>query len=259
MNQVQKLSNISVNDFPSEWYDIATEGHFWLEWRLAVFLQQLEDLGISKTTPLKGLDIGCGHGVVRRQIENRSAWIIDGTDLNEEILLQNNTKRGQTFLYDIHERKSELAEAYDYIILFDVLEHIEDTQRFLESSLYHLKVGGWLFINVPALSIFLGRFDQIVGHLRRYDQSMMRRELDSHHLQIKDMRYWGVSMLPYLLYRKLFIPYQASAREIIKKGFSLPKIWMNTWLLKIMRIETSSLKHPMLGASLLVAAVKLDE
>ena len=38
MNHIEILSNPSTEDFSDEWYEIATENHFWLKWRLRVFL-----------------------------------------------------------------------------------------------------------------------------------------------------------------------------------------------------------------------------
>jgi SAM-dependent methyltransferase len=257
-DQIQRDVVIAKSDFPSEWYEIVDDGHFWLEWRLHAFLNQVQDLQISTEVVLKGLDIGCGHGILQRQIEDLSAWSVDGVDLNEDALSLNTSGRGRTFLYDIHDRHPELAECYDFLILFDILEHIENTRLFLESALYHLKPNGWLFINVPALNIFFSDFDRIMGHIRRYDEKMIHAELDFENLQIKDIRYWGFSMLPFLIYRRLSTSPNASSREVIQKGVSLSRVWMCNWVLKVMKIETSILKKPFIGTSLMVAATKSE-
>ena len=78
-------------------------------------------------------------------------------------------------LYNIHDRAPDLAARYDAIILFDVIEHIESPAEFLASALYHLKPGGRVFINVPALQSLYSKFDVAVGHYRRYSKRRWRR------------------------------------------------------------------------------------
>ena len=60
----------------------------------------------------------------------------------------------------------------------DVLEHIEEPERFLRSVFFHLSPTGRLIINVPALQIFYSKYDTLVGHLRRYDINFLRQELE---------------------------------------------------------------------------------
>lgn len=258
MNHVEILSEVFSENFPLEWYEIATESHFWFEWRLRVFLKQIRDMGMLNKDTLKVLEIGCGHGILRKQLEDSTNWHIDGCDLNKYALIKNDVKRGRTLLYNIHDRLLFLNKAYDAVILFDILEHIKDTSYFLNSTLYHLKDGGWIFINVPALQGMISQFDKAMGHLRRYDIYTIQRELAPHGLEIKDMRYWGLSMLPLLFMRKMNIK-NSNTKDIIRKGITPPSVFINNFLRKIMQIETSLIKKPVIGTSLMVAAVKLRE
>ena len=145
------------------------------------------------------------------------------------------------------------------MVLFDVIEHIDDTGTFLQSVLYHLKPGGWLFINVPAFDSLSSSFDEVVGHLRRYSKPSLRAALAAHRVAIRDLRYWGFSMFPYLVIRKLISPRGVSVSRVIERGVLPPRPWMSRWILRIMELETAWLKNPLLGTSLLAAAVKLDE
>ncbi len=256
VNAVTELSAVPASAFPEEWYEIVPEGHFWLDWRFRAFLGQLGALGISREVPWRGLDVGCGHGMVRRQLEESSAWITDGADLDREGLAQNRTRRGETFVYDIHDRRPEFADRYDFALLFDVLEHIEDRQPFLESVLYHLKPGGWLFLNVPALQSLHSHFDRVMGHVCRYNRRTLRAEARNAGLAVRDLRYWGCAMLPYLVVRKLASRRAAPARHVIERGVLPPAPWMDRWIRGIMRVETAWLRRPLLGTSLLMAAVK---
>ncbi len=252
------LHRSKQNVFPAEWYEFAKEEHFWCQWRFTIFLQQIEALGIDKNAALKGLDVGCGNGVVRRQIEKNMNWIVDGADLSEETLHFNHTTRGKTFLYNVHERHPEFKEAYDFVILFDLLEHIQNTQQFIESVLYHLKPEGWIFINVPAIKELFSRYDVVAYHYRRYDKKMMQESLRIDGVKIHDIRYWGLSLLPLILLRVLFLLKYTSAETILKKGFKMPNKFSNKILLKLMHAETALIKKPILGSSLMTAAMKLS-
>ena len=256
MNAVKELSRGAAPDFPDEWYEVAGEGLFWFEWRFRAFLAQLDALGVPLDASWHGLDIGCGHGVARGQIERATAWTTDGADLNRLALAQNDTRSGESYYYDIHERRSEFADHYDFLILFDVVEHLERTREFLDSALYHLRPGGLLFINVPALNGLLSDYDEVVGHHRRYDKSTLRGEADGVGLRVLDLRYWGFAMLPYLVLRKLMPRTAGSTRKTITRGIVPPAKWTERPIRGIMKLETNFLKNPVLGTSLLMVAEK---
>lgn len=239
------------------YYHNATENHFWIEWRFQVFWQQVRKLRLSGNAPLKGLDVGCGNGVVRRQIEHHTLWTTDGADIIKEALHLNTTQRGQTFLYDITERHADLQETYDFIILFDVLEHIHRPKPFLEAVLSHVKPSGWLFINVPALMILFSQYDRVQNHFRRYDRAMIRQDLNLNALTIQDIRYWGFALLPLGFLRKFCTRKNASPQLILERGFKMPHNWLNSLFRGIMHVETSCLRRPIVGTSLMIAARKI--
>ncbi len=245
-----------LNEFPSQWHEIAQPGHFWFEWRFLVFLDLVKSLDMGMHEAVKALDVGCGHGLVRRQMEKVLSWTIDGIDLDNGVLEKNMDLRGETFIYDVHERRSALKEKYDVILLFDVLEHIRDVRSFLNSVIFHLRKGGILFVNVPALNGLLGPFDRVVGHLRRYNMAALRTDLMTCELKILEIHYWGFSMLPLLVLRKLIDGDEGSTSETIRRGLKPPTLRVNRWLKSVMRMETMLVKKPFLGTSLFTAAAK---
>lgn len=255
-DRLDTASYASAEEFPENWYAIAADGHFWFEWRRVVLLKQLQALRLPLTSHWRGLDIGCGHGLVQRQLERVSAWRIDGADLNREALRLNEGTRGESFYYDIHDRRPDLEARYDFLVLLDIIEHIPESQAFLTSSLFHLKPGGWLLVNVPANPGLLSYYDEVVGHVRRYSKRSMRTELEGAGLDVCDMRYWGLSMLPMLLLRKLLMSRDADAGEILEQGLNPPRPWMNGPIKGIMSLETRLFCSPPLGTSLLAVARK---
>lgn len=59
-------------------------------------------------------------------------------------------------------------EAFDSILYIDVLEHIREDRAELERAAGHVKPGGHLIVLAPAHSWLFSKFDQAIGHFRRY-------------------------------------------------------------------------------------------
>jgi len=255
----EMVSEIREYSFADGWYEIASESHFWFQWRLIVTLKQVERLGISRGAKLKVLDVGCGTGVLRNQIEGVTNWIVDGADIDITALSQAKPGCGKLMYYDIHDEREDFLEEYDVVILFDVLEHISDTQPFIRSLLRHLKPQGVLLLNVPAWQALYSRYDEVVGHVRRYNRSTLAAEFKGSDLRIDDMCYWGLTMAPLLAMRKLVLKTLTKhpTPEQIRRGFDPPGAMAHRLLKSVMRVETFLFDKPPLGSSLLLAGRKV--
>jgi 2-polyprenyl-3-methyl-5-hydroxy-6-metoxy-1,4-benzoquinol methylase len=252
---VEILSPAGAINFPDQWYEIMDERHFWMVWRTSAFLQQCRALSISTETPYSVLEIGCGHGILRRMLEAETRWKIDAVDLNAGALRYSTPGRGRTALYNIHDRDPSLAARYDAIILFDVIEHIENLPEFMSSALYHLKPGGYVFINVPALQSLYSKFDVAVGHCRRYAKNTLEEHLASCGVRKLDDRYWGMTMLPVVALRKLLLALRPDnvkqKTTVVQYGVQPPNRLANAVLTGAMQLEMRAMPVAPLGSSLL--------
>ncbi|MFV8819259.1 class I SAM-dependent methyltransferase [Haliea sp. E17] len=68
---------------------------------------------------------------------------------------------------------------FDYLLTFEVLEHIEDDRAALQQWAQYLRPGGKILLSVPAHQRKFGPSDTVVGHLRRYERQQLRRLLES--------------------------------------------------------------------------------
>jgi SAM-dependent methyltransferase len=252
----ETISQVDPSAFPEEWYDSATEDHFWMQWRFRALMGLLAHCGANVAAPLKGLDIGCGAGVLQAQIEAATIWTLDGADVNRAALTQNTGGRGRVLLYDIRERRPELAGSYDFITMFDVIEHIAEPVPFIEAAAAHLKPGGMAFINVPALQALYSPYDDAAGHFRRYNRRALARELGAAGFEVTNLRYWGGSLLPILALRSLMLRFVRQDRDIIRLGFAPPSAAIHARLVALMRTEMAIAPRPWLGTSLLASALK---
>jgi 2-polyprenyl-3-methyl-5-hydroxy-6-metoxy-1,4-benzoquinol methylase len=252
LSQIDILSKPIETGFPDEWYGLGLETHFWFLWRLHAFLKLLAQNSVPVNTPLKVLEIGCGAGALRAQIESVTGWTVDGADINGPALKTCPAGRGRTLLYNVEDENETMVRGYDGVLLFDVLEHIRQPRPFLRSALRHVKPGGWLALNVPASEALRSRYDEVVGHHRRYSTETLAEELsDEAGAQCQDVRYWGLSLVPLGLARKLILQWVTDDTEVVRVGFKPPGKFINALLCMVMRAETGLLSRPPFGTSLL--------
>lgn len=254
MNEVELLSAPQSTDFPESWYEESSPDHFWFRWRLAALRRALEHARAPLSAPWRVLDVGCGSGVLAAQLEANTGWTVDGADLNLRALESRVPRRGRALYYDVTERRAELLERYDAAILFDVLEHVERPRVLLESVLAHLRPGGLLLVNVPALPALRSVYDDVAGHLRRYTRATLSSELSGLGLEPCALRSWGLSLVPLLAIRKLVL--RRAGPRTIERGFRPPGALSNRVLSWLGGIETRLLPAPIVGTSVLYVGRK---
>jgi len=71
------------------------------------------------------------------------------------------------------------AASFDYLLAFEVLEHIDQDDAALAEWTRFLRPGGRLLVSVPAHARKYGRSDELVGHVRRYEKEALQRLLET--------------------------------------------------------------------------------
>lgn len=250
------VSRIDNCTFADEWYEIASDDHFWIQWRFSVFIKFLKMLNISIRDRLNVLEVGCGNGVFLKQIEQNTDWEIVGVDMNMEALNNSMAKRSRLYFYNILEKRPMFNQGYDIVFLMDVLEHIEKPDDFLESCFSCLRSGGILIVNVPALQSMYSVYDKVMGHLRRYNNRTLLKELEFIEGKNVITVYWGITLLPVLFLRKLLISKNRMKGNIVEKGFMPMGRLSRMLLMSLMWLELFFFKKPPIGTSLMGAIFK---
>lgn len=234
-----------------QWFDEIDPEHFWFSWRFEKLKSFLNLSNLKFFKNINILEVGMGTGIFRKSIENYFDRNIDGADLDNTALECSEISKGNTYYYDINDRHSSLKGEYDLILLFDVLEHIENEDLFLKSIKFHLALKGKLLINVPAYNTLYSKYDEAVGHFRRYNLNYLNKVLTENNFKLVQVSYWGMFLLPLLLLRKLFINKSVSNDEIITKGFRPPNKFFSYCMKKISYFEILFFKRLLLGSSLM--------
>jgi len=216
MPEIKYLSSPASVSMADQWFGVSTTGHFWVRRRFEVFQKLAGDLATSSR---QIAEIGCGHGLVQRQMEEAYGLEVTGFDLNEFALQRNQSQRSAVCCYDICERAPELHHRFDLILMFDVLEHIDDEDQFLQAVLFHLAPGGYLAMNVPAFRLLFSAYDRMCGHKRRYTISSLKRVAGRNGFASVRTSYWGLPLVPLLMLRKLWLDLATGDAEAVTVGF----------------------------------------
>jgi len=246
MRNITYLSPPAAVSMADRYFEIASIGHFWVQRRFDVFQRLAGELAPSAHAIA---EIGCGHGLLQRQIEDKYGREVTGYDLNEFALKLNVSRQSPVCCYDISQKDPTLEGRFDLILLFDVLEHITEEDPFLAALLYHLAPAGRLVVNVPAGQWAYSAYDRADGHVRRYSIQSLRDVARRNNLEIRSWTYWGLPLLPLVVLRMLWVSGKRDDEKIVSAGFDSRSAFMNHMLRLVSRCEPIPQKF--LGTSLM--------
>jgi len=252
-HDITYLSTPTQVSMADGWFAIASADHFWVRRRFEVLRQLAGGLIL---TSREIAEIGCGHGLLQRAIEETYGREVAGFDLNEFALKHNLSSLGRIYCYDTCEKNPAFRERFDLLLLFDVLEHIADEDRFLSAVRFHLALSGKLVVNVPAGQWAYSAYDHAAGHVRRYSIRSLKEAVRRSGFNVTHWTYWGLPLIPSLLLRKLWLLGRHDQDEIISSGFDPRSSAINALLGLISRCEP--IPQRFLGTSLMAVLQRGD-
>jgi hypothetical protein len=244
---VEYLSPPAAVNMSDGYFQIARTDHFWVHRRFHVLRHLAGDLLLSAR---QIAEVGCGHGLLQRQIEDGYRRSVTGFDLNEYGLKNNVSRTSRVCCYDIHQKDPQFQKKFDFILLFDVLEHIANEDAFLQAILYHMASEGNLVVSVPAGEWAYSGYDRAAGHVRRYSIHSLRKTTQRNGLRIQRWSYWGLPLLPVLLGRKVLLASkQQDEGATYTSGFDSRTRGLNTVLGYLSSLEP--IPQKLMGTSLM--------
>lgn len=148
----------------AEWLDHLTDAGNYNRWIFDVIRPHLRG---------RVLEVGCGTGtfsiLMAGVAEHLTAMDLDPgfvtraqqrlASVSNAVALQGDATR------------SLPEDAFDTVVMLDVLEHIEDDRAMLEALAARLTPGGRIVLKVPAIQALHNSMDRAVGHHRRYSKA----------------------------------------------------------------------------------------
>jgi 2-polyprenyl-6-hydroxyphenyl methylase/3-demethylubiquinone-9 3-methyltransferase len=148
-NEVEKFSAIA-----NEWWNPNGKFkplHLFNPLRLSFIREHIEKHFDKPLSDLKLLDIGCGGGLLSEPMA-RLGFQVTGVDASEKNIKTALVHAEQSDLkinYLVNNAETlvqEHQEYFDIILNMEVIEHVADTQLFIDSCLKMLKPNGLMFI-----------------------------------------------------------------------------------------------------------------
>lgn len=180
----------------------------YFKWNLEVFHMEKDK---------KILDLGCGPGLYADIImSDYSPSLYVAADysknftnqIQERLIKYDNGESIQIDFLDSEQIRKLYKYKFDYVLFFDVLEHIEDEEK----ALCHIKDliqntgSGLLFLRVPALQYIYGVNDEAIGHYRRYNLKSLKALLERCAFSVKSICYQNLAgVIPWFIIGKILM------------------------------------------------------
>jgi SAM-dependent methyltransferase len=169
-------------------------------------------------------NIGVGSGYFNHLAAARGA-LVYGCEPDEAVF-RTAAASAPTGVTVVHATLEDFAAGRSkakFIVMHDVLEHIEDDVAAVDHLRSLVDDDGRLIISVPALPSLYGLHDEKLGHFRRYTGSALRRVLERR-FTICRFRWYGMASIPIALWfsRLRRIPYpvgDGTSRSFLQKVY----------------------------------------
>ena len=150
------------------------------------------------------LEVGAGRGKIIEILAQNSEKQFTLLELDKNFFDILNNKFNSKNIEVLEEKTQNIKDnKFDTIFYLDVIEHIEDDRFELDTAYNLLKKNGHLIIIVPAFQILFSKFDQKVGHFRRYRKEFFKRYSEEKNLKIKKLVYFDFLGFFIILFSKL--------------------------------------------------------
>lgn len=186
--------------------------HFRDEFRFVRCIEVLKDCGLKLDDHTRWLDLGCRQGQLLRLLVERYGVVRPlGMD-DWSPIHKPPSDHAWDYLQADFAAGIPASEQMDVISALEVLEHVIDTDRFLEAILARLKPGGWLLLSTPNINSLRNRvmvpfgvypvgieYRNVIHHVRLYNPGCLVDHLSSK--GFRNIRTRGVSFLPIRFFR----------------------------------------------------------
>lgn len=227
---------------------------------LTTTLNQLSELDKYNTWIFERIKPGLGHSILEigagignfTQLLSQHGREVTATDIVPNYCKTLSEKFGNhpavkidTFDLNIKAPINFIEKPFDTIVCLNVLEHIKDDKFALEQMYRSLESGGKLCLLVPSHQFLYGKFDEAVGHYRRYEKSQLKRLLKQAGFKICSIEFFNIAAI---------IPWLINGR-ILKRDY-IPANQSNIANMIVPLLKLEKLFGPPFGISLIAIAEK---
>jgi 2-polyprenyl-3-methyl-5-hydroxy-6-metoxy-1,4-benzoquinol methylase len=227
--------------------------HFWFVARKEFLLSRFKKHVDKKS---RGIDIGAGTGNVTGYLISHGYENICVGEMHSRGL-EYARRYGSKELYKFDILKATFDDEFDFVCLFDLLEHIEDENLVLRNVHRMLRKGsGTIIITVPAHQWLWSLYDKVAHHKRRYTKKYLKEKLKQHGFEIIEMKYFFMCITPFLFLRGILKPDRGENYTGYRAEDSISNRFINKIFLLFCRMENRLIDFipNFFGGSLFVVA-----
>jgi SAM-dependent methyltransferase len=162
------------NENWADWMDIKTYGPA-SRWQRFLIKRLVRKIQSEKITSV--LDVGCGEGTITKLLSRLLPdALITGIDFAESGITMANKRFGSNKLHFECDPENKLLQArYDLVCSFEVLEHIEVWQPFLQK----LAESSHKYLLLSFPTGCMREFERKIGHYRNFQKGEVEEQLHS--------------------------------------------------------------------------------
>jgi SAM-dependent methyltransferase len=227
--------------------------HWWFVTKKKIILDLIAKY-LPKTQSQKILDIGCGSGLMLESLKEVGQTF--GMDMDDDAI---------SFSKEIFSGPVEKGmlpngipypnESFSFVVLLDVIEHVDNPVEALKAVRARLMDGGKAFISVPAFMFLWSGHDDRNNHKIRYDLPLLKAQLLEAGFTVEAISYFNTLLFPivYIVRKLNNLLGRDGASDV-----EMPGAFTNYILTKIFGIERYLLNCMSLpfGVSILAVAKK---
>jgi SAM-dependent methyltransferase len=172
------------------------ENHWWFVARREILETVISKLPLPAVAKI--LDAGCGTGGNLYMLSRYGSVYgveMDGTARDFATARQIGTIASGS----LPDNLPFTEKSFDLVVIFDVLEHLDDDVESLRTLRSQLKPGGFLLVTVPAYRFLWSRHDEIHHHRRRYTARELRKTIENTGYNISKLTYFNMWLLPFMI------------------------------------------------------------
>jgi SAM-dependent methyltransferase len=145
------------------------------------------------------LDFGCGVGTLDFYLATKG-HMVTGFDISKKAIdvarvsAEKLNLEKRTSFHDLEKGIEMPGKKYDWVILTEVIEHVEEDAKLVKSLAGRLKKGGHILLTTPSRNAplyrwgFADEFDKRVGHLRRYTKKSLENVLTGAGFEVLEIK-----------------------------------------------------------------------
>lgn len=229
--------------------------HWWFRARRDVITKVIKSLNLPKDSQI--LEVGCGMGgnmpmlaefgeLHALDINERAVDYSRDLNIAKEVAKVTIPDENMIFL---------TGKKFDLIVMFDVLEHIDQPNKCLDALKPLLKANGKLLVTVPAFPFLWSEHDVSQHHKRRYLAKTLTETLAGSGFTTSYVSYYNFFLFPLIATSRGLRKLKKRKNNEVKSDLKETASWLNQLLYKVFSAESKLLPKMKLPVGISLIAV----